>query len=81
MDSNMINLSDSWGPKLVAQGETGMGYQIATIVLKNGFSFNQAVIVGRHITKIRGIEQIPFKEEDIRDIIVTHKKWDFSQDK
>ena len=77
---NMLTLSDIWGPILVAQGETGMGYQIATIVLKNGLQFKQAVIVGSKITKIRGMEQIPFTEKDIEDIIVTHEKWNFSHD-
>lgn len=80
MDTSMITLSDSWGPKLVAQGETGMGYQIATIVLKNGFQFKQAVIVGNNITKIRNLKEMPFREEDIAEIIVTHDKWDFNKD-
>ena len=77
----MVTLSDSWGPKLVAQGETGMGYQIATIVLKDGSRFKQATIVGRNITKIRNLDQIPFKEEDIAEIIVTHEKWHFNAEK
>ncbi len=27
--------------------------------------------------RIRGLEFIPFKDEDIKDIIVTHDKWDW----
>ena len=77
----MISLSDSWGPKLVAQGETGMGYQIASIVLKDGRRFNQAVIVGRNITQIKGIEGIPFTEEQIEEIIVTHDEWGFNAER
>ena len=74
----MITLSTSWGPKLVARGETGMGYQIASVVLKDGKRFDQVVIVGAYITKIRGIKDIPFSEEDIAEIVVTHDKWDFN---
>jgi len=77
----MIALSDSWGPKLVAQGETGMGYQIASIVLKDGTRFNQVVIVGRNITQIKGIEGIPFTEQQIAEIFVTHDKWDFNAER
>jgi hypothetical protein len=74
----MITLSDKWGPELVAQGETGMGYQIASIVLKDGRRFDRAVIVGRNITQIKDVEGIPFTEEQIEQIIVTHDKWDFN---
>ena len=74
----MIALSDKWGPKLVAQGETGMGYQIASIVLKNGKRFDRVVIVGRNITQIKDTDGIPFSEDEIEEIIVTHDKWDFN---
>lgn len=77
----MIILSNKWGPKLVAQGETGMGYQIATIVLKDGEQFKQAVIVGRNLTRIRNMEKIPFEENDIDEIVVTHDKWDFDKER
>jgi hypothetical protein len=73
----MLALSNKWAAELVAQPETGMGYQIATIVLKDGRRYEQAVIVGGYITKIRGLKDIPFLESDIRQIIVTHAKWDF----
>jgi len=29
------------------------------------------------ITKIKGFASIPFSQEDIQEIIVTHDKWDF----
>lgn len=73
----MLALSNKWAAELVAQPETGMGYQIATIVLKDGRRYEQAVIVGGYVTKIRGLKDIPFAEADIRQIIVTHAKWDF----
>lgn len=77
----MIILSDSWGPKLVAQGESGMGYQIASILLKDGRQFDRVVIVGRNITQIKDVEGIPFTEKEIEKIIVTHDKWDFAADR
>ena len=76
----MITLSDKWAPKLVAQGETGMGYQIASVILKDGRRFDHVVIVGGIIGQIKDIEGIPFSEEDIAEIIVTHDKWNFASD-
>jgi len=58
-----------------------MGYQIASIVLKDGTRFNQVVIVGRNITQIKGIEGIPFTEQQIAEIFVTHDKWDFNAER
>ena len=76
----MLQLSNKWGPVLVSQPETGMGYQIASITLHDGRCYNQAVIESGRITRIRNYDKIPFKEEDIAEIIVTHDKWDFSRD-
>jgi hypothetical protein len=39
----MLPLSGKWARKLAAEPETGMGYQIASIVLKNGNRFDQVV--------------------------------------
>jgi hypothetical protein len=76
----MIVLSDKWGPELVAQGETGMGYQIASVILKDGRRFDRVVIVGGIVGQIKDIEGIPFSEDQIDQIIVTHDKWDFSKE-
>ena len=76
----MIMLSAKWA-WLSWKPETGMGYQIATIVLKDGRRFDQAVIVEGLISEIRGRPDIPFIEEDIAEIILTHDKWDWSKDK
>ena len=75
----MLQLSNKWGPLLTSQAETGMGYQIASIVLKDGRKYDQAVIAGGIVTKIRNIEDIPFREDGIDRIIVTHTKWNFDE--
>jgi hypothetical protein len=76
----MLQLSDKWGPILVAQPETGMGYQVATIILKDGSRYDQALIEAGCITRIHGLQDIPFSENQIAEIIVTHHKWDFAKD-
>jgi hypothetical protein len=66
----MLQLSDKWGPRLARQPETGMGYQIATVVLTEGRRFNDVLIQEGFITRIKGLKGIPFRESDIVDIIV-----------
>lgn len=76
----MLKLPDRWGPKLIAQPETGMGYQVASIILKDGSRYDQALIESGCVTRIRGLTEIPFSENEISDIVVTHDKWDFATD-
>jgi hypothetical protein len=77
----MIVLSDKWARTLMTQGETGMGYQIASVVLNDGRHFKQVVIVEGTITQIKDIEDIPFSEDQIDQIIVTHDMWDFNAER
>jgi hypothetical protein len=37
------------------------------------------LIVGGTIAEVRGYDSIPFSAEDISDIIVTRRKWEFRQ--
>jgi len=76
----MLQLSDKWGPVLVSQPETGMGYQVASIILKDGSRYDQALIEDGYVTRIQGRKGIPFSEDQIAEIIVTHDKWNFAAD-
>jgi hypothetical protein len=62
------------GPRSV-DGGTGMGYQIASIYLKNGQRYDQVMAVEGRITSIKDDPNIPFTEADIERIVVTHNKW------
>jgi len=74
-----VKLSDQWLEFLTNQPETGMGYWVATVVLKDGRKFDRVVIVGDLITQIYGRNDIPFEENDVAEIIVTHDKWQFNR--
>jgi len=74
----MLQLSDKWGALLVAEPETGPGYQVASVVLRDGRRYDQVVIEGGYITRIKDLAEIPFGEDQIAGIVVTHEKWDFS---
>jgi len=68
----MLRLSDKWAPILNAQPETGMGYQVASVSLKDGRQFNDVLIVGGIVTKVGDWNDIPFGDDDIQRIVVTH---------
>ena len=67
----MLHLSDKWAPRLVSQPETGMGYWIARIILRDGRVFENVAITAGIISRVNGRADIPFVEEDIADIVGT----------
>ena len=72
-----MDLPSKWLYYLENKPETGMGYHIVSIILNSGERYNQVVVVEGRITEIRNIAEIPFKSEDIKEIILTHDKWRF----
>jgi hypothetical protein len=72
-----LELPAKWAPSLLKQGETGMGFQTASITLQDGRVIEDVLIVGGTIAEVRGSDSIPFSVEDIADITVTHRKWAF----
>jgi hypothetical protein len=68
----MLELSKKWAPILLAQPETGMGYQIVSVLLNDGRRFDRVIVVGGTITEVKGKSDIPFNEEEITEIKVTN---------
>ena len=52
----MLALSTKWGKKLAAEPETGMGYQVTSVILKGGERFEQVVIVEVNTLRFDAIE-------------------------
>jgi hypothetical protein len=71
--------SGEWLETVRRLPETGMGYTVATIRLKDGRVFERAVIDSGCMSRIRGRGDIPFHECDIAAIKVTHDKWDWRE--
>jgi hypothetical protein len=69
----MLPLSDKWAALLRSKPEAGMGYQVASVKLRDGRKFDKAVIVGGCLTQVAGLRDIPFAESDIVDIVVTNE--------
>ena len=72
VESAGLRLGDRWGPRLAEDPETGMGYQIVSILLQDGRRFDNVTIAGGVISNVGGGNTIPFTESDIVQILVTH---------
>jgi hypothetical protein len=77
----MIELSPKWLAVLVDKPETGMGYQVVSVILKDGRRFDQIAVVEGRITQVRGLADIPFMEDQIAQIFLTHDKWNFNAER
>ena len=75
----MKPLPEHWAPVLLNKAETGMGYYVATVKLRDGTLYRQVVIDSGFVTRVRGFESVPFDPADIVDIDVTHEKWDWKK--
>jgi hypothetical protein len=58
--------------RILAQPESGMTWQAATVRLKDGRAFHRVIIVDGQLSSRDGRWIPPFTEDDIDDIIVTH---------
>jgi hypothetical protein len=75
---SVIDLPAGIARSLVEAPEAGMGYHIVTVVLRNGATLQQGVVVNGRITGFRAPPSVPFVSGDIKQVIVTNDKWDFS---
>jgi len=63
----MLALSSKWAPFFKSVPETGMGYVIVSVILKDGSRFDRVCVVGGIITKVGDSASIPFSEADIAE--------------
>lgn len=71
----MFRLSKKFVDALVQQPETGMGFQVADVILKDGCVFKKVLIVNSDtVCSVDGSNTIPFSESEIDAIQVTHQK-------
>ena len=71
--------SGEWADTVRTLRETGMGYTVASITLKDGRRFDQVVINSGSLSRVRGHPDVPFRECDIAAITATHEKWDWNE--
>jgi len=56
-----------------------MRYTVVSVSLKNGPNFDQAIIASCCLSRVRGLRDVPFTEEDIIAITANHEKWAWNE--
>jgi hypothetical protein len=59
--------------------ETGIGYQVVSVTLKNGKHFDQVVTSEGCVIQVRGHRDVPFAPEEVAAVDVNHKAWNFRE--
>ena len=62
---------------LKRQNETGLGYQVVSVQLKDGRNFDQVIASEGCIIAVRGYTEIPFQFDEVATVKVNHKRWNF----
>jgi hypothetical protein len=63
--------------QLKRAAETGIGYQVVSVELKDHRSFDQVLISEGCIIEVRGHKEIPFAPDDVVSVSLNHKRWNF----
>ena len=74
MRAGAFLFSGEWKEAVSRLGETGIGYTVVSVVLKDGTRFDQVLIELGYLSRIRGRADIPFTEDDIAEIKRTDEK-------
>jgi hypothetical protein len=75
----LIPIPREYAEGLRRHGETGMGYQIVSVTLKNGKHFDQVVTSEGYVIQVRGHKDVPFTSDDVASVDVNHKRWNFRE--
>ena len=75
----LVPLPGTFVDQLKHAGETGIGYQVVSVVLKDGRSFDQVATSEGCIIEVRGHTEIPFAPDDVESVSVNHKGWNFRE--
>jgi hypothetical protein len=80
----VIDLPAKFLYELSEMPETGMGYQMVSVILADGRRYDRVVVIEGRISSINGLKTvpwatsdkdiIPFTTADIVDVILTHEK-------
>jgi len=63
--------------ELKLQTERGLGYQVVSVMLKDGRRFDQVVTSEGCIIEVRGYAEVPFTCHEVASLTVNHRNWNF----
>jgi hypothetical protein len=62
---------------LKVEKETGPGYQVVAVELKDGRHFDQVIASEGCIIAVRGHLEVPFQFDEVAAVSVNHRRWNF----
>jgi hypothetical protein len=71
--------ADKWAEFLRRQPETGMGYWTGNVTLVDGRRFDEVIIDGGYLAKIRGRTDIPFETDELEKIEIKATRWNWDE--
>jgi hypothetical protein len=75
-----FELTGQWREYIRRLPETGVGYIVVGVTLRDGRTYDQVLISDTgYVDRVRGLPDIPFTEADIIKIIATHRKWNWKE--
>jgi hypothetical protein len=66
-----------WVDHMNGHRQTGPGYHVVAVTLKNGRCFDQVVASEGCVIHVRGHKEVPFAADDVASISVNHMGWNF----
>ena len=74
---HLVEVPADFRDRIKQSAETGLGYHVVSVALKDGRNFEQVAASEGCIIEVRGYEEIPFAAHEIQSIKVNHKRWNF----
>jgi hypothetical protein len=74
---HLITIPNEWADSLKGQGDTGLGYQVVSVGLKDGWRFDPVVASESCVIQVRGYGDVPFEMEEVASVQVNHRHWNF----
>lgn len=69
----LVPIPSRFVDQLKRAGETGIGYQVVSVMLKDGRSFDQVATSEGCIIEVWGFKEIPFAPDDVASVSVNHR--------
>jgi hypothetical protein len=73
----LVPIPSGFVDHLKRAGETGIGYQVVSVELRDGRRFDQVVTSEGCIIEVRGFKEIPFTPDEVAAVDVNHNRWNF----
>jgi hypothetical protein len=77
----LIQIPPEVAKALKKAAQTGPGYQIASVQLTDGRTFDPAVVSEGHVIQVRGFAEVPFAPDDVASVELSRKRWNFRRDR